>query len=257
MRKKIMAANWKMNFTQTEAENYCDGLRKELREVDGVEIVLVPPFTSLPALASRLDRAQFIRLGAQNMHWEPHGAFTGEISADMLRALSVKYVIIGHSERRQLFGETDAMITRKVQAAVEAGLRPILCVGETLRQRQHEEVEKVLEYQLRQGLAGVTTKDFGEVVVAYEPIWAIGTGQTATPQHAQKAHEFIRAVLASLSDTEAADGVRIQYGGSVKPENAAELMCQKDIDGALVGGASLEPRSFAQIVRAAEAVVNV
>ncbi|HEY0793369.1 MAG TPA: triose-phosphate isomerase [Chthoniobacterales bacterium] len=257
MRKKILAANWKMNLTQTEAESYWDGLLKDLRDVDRVEVVLIPPFTSLPALASRADGAHFIRLGAQNMHWEPRGAFTGEISASMLRALGVEYVIIGHSERRQLFGETDAMVTRKVRAALEAGLRPILCIGETLAQRKNEEVEKVLEYQLRQGLAAVTAREFAEVVIAYEPIWAIGSGQSATPQHAQKAHGFIRVVLASLAGNQTADQVRIQYGGSVKPENAGELMGQKDIDGALVGGASLQPRSFAQIIRAAEKVTEV
>jgi triosephosphate isomerase (TIM) len=191
----------------------------------------------------------------QNLHWEKSGAFTGEISAGMLRALYVKYVVVGHSERRLLFCESDAVINRKVRAALEAGLRPILCVGETLQQRQNDEVEQVLEYQLREGLRGVSSKDFPEVVIAYEPVWAIGTGRTATSDQAEAAHAFIRRILAALSDHATAERVRILYGGSVKPENTEELMRKPDIDGALVGGASLDPRSFAQIIRKAEAAL--
>ena len=255
MRKKILAANWKMNLTNSEAADYLQVLIKELGEVNDVEVVLVPPFTAIAALADLLDRAPFIRLGAQNLHWEKSGAFTGEISAGMLRALYVKYVVVGHSERRLLFGESDAAISRKVRAALEAGLRPILCVGETLQQRQNDEVEKVLEYQLQEGLRRANPKDLPEVVIAYEPVWAIGTGRTATSDQAQAAHAFIRRTLASLSDQAIAERIRIQYGGSVKPENTEELMRKPDIDGALVGGASLDPRSFAQIIRKAEAAL--
>ena len=253
MRKKILAANWKMNLTNSEATDYLQVLIKELGEVNDVEVVLVPPFTAIAALAELSDRAPSIRLGAQNMYWEKSGAFTGEISAGMLRALYVKYVVVGHSERRRLFGESDAGINRKVRAALEAALRPILCVGETLEQRENDEVEKVLEYQLREGLREVSSRDLPEVVIAYEPVWAIGTGRTATADQAEAAHAFIRKTLASLSDHAMAERVRIQYGGSVKPENTEELMRKPDIDGALVGGASLDPRSFAQIIRNAEA----
>jgi triosephosphate isomerase len=255
MRKKILAANWKMNLTNGEASDYLQVLIKELGEVNDVEVVLIPPFTAIAALAALSDRAPFIRLGAQNLHWEKSGAFTGEISAGMLRALYVKYVVVGHSERRLLFGESDAVINRKVRAAFEAGLRPILCVGETLQQRENDEVEKVLEYQLREGLRGVNPKDLPEVVIAYEPVWAIGTGRTATADQAQAAHAFTRSTLTSLSDHAIAERVRIQYGGSVKPENTEELMRKPDIDGALVGGASLDPRSFAQIIRKTEAAL--
>jgi triosephosphate isomerase len=257
MRKKILAANWKMNLTHTEASDYLQVLIKELGEVNDVEVVLIPPFTAIPALAALSDRAPLIRLGAQNVHWEKSGPFTGEISAGMLRALYVKYVVVGHSERRLLCGELDAVINRKVRAALEAGLRPILCVGETLQQRENEEVENVLEYQFREGLREVSAKDLPEVVIAYEPVWAIGTGRTATADQAQAAHAFIRRILASLSDQATAERVRIQYGGSVKPENTEELMRKPDIDGALVGGASLDPRSFAQIIRKAEATLAV
>jgi triosephosphate isomerase len=184
------------------------------------------------------------------MHWARNGAFTGEVSPAMLRELFVRYVVLGHSERRSMFGETDEIVNRKVRAAHEELLRPILCIGETLDQREKGEVEKVLETQLRGSLAGVEPKEILETVIAYEPVWAIGTGKTATAAQAQEAHAFIRKTLRAISDETTADKVRIQYGGSVKPDNARELLSQADIDGALVGGASLEPRSFAQIVQA-------
>lgn len=189
------------------------------------------------------------------MHWEKSGAFTGEVSAAMLRALYVKYVIVGHSERRSLFGETDEIVNRKVRAALDAGLRPILCVGETLHERENGKVEEVLRRQTRKGLESVVEKDLSEIVVAYEPCWAIGTGLSATPAEAEAAHAFIRSVLAELFGAVSADRVRIQYGGSVKPENAEDLMRQKNIDGALIGGASLDPRSFARIIWRAEAAL--
>jgi triosephosphate isomerase (TIM) len=255
MRKKILAANWKMNLTQSEAESYLAAFNSEIGEVDDVEVVIVPPFTAIPALVAASEKMPSIRIGAQNMHWEKSGAFTGEVSATMLRALFVKYVILGHSERRALFGETDEIVNRKVRTALEAGLRPIFCIGETLRERDAGKVQEVLSRQVRLGLEGVAQKDLPEIVVAYEPCWAIGTGRTATPSEAQEAHAYVRSVLTELSSTAVADRIRIQYGGSVKPENTEELMRQKDIDGALIGGASLDPRSFVRIIRRAEAAL--
>jgi triosephosphate isomerase len=250
MRKKIIAANWKMHMTHTESEAFVATFLREIGDLDEVEIVLVPPFTSIPKVSEMLTQAQNIKVGAQNMHWERKGAFTGEISPAMLRELFVRYVVLGHSERRSLFGETDEIVNRKVRAAHEAVLRPILCVGETLAERERGEVEKVLSTQLRGSLADVEADKLLETVIAYEPVWAIGTGRTATAEQAQEAHAFVRKVLQELSDEATADKVRIQYGGSVKPDNARELLSQPDIDGALVGGASLDPRSFAQIVQA-------
>jgi len=255
MRKKILAANWKMNLTHSEAESYLETFLSEIGQVNDVEIVIVPPFTAIPALVSASEKVAFLRIGAQNMHWEKNGAFTGEVSATMLRALYVKYVIVGHSERRTLFGETDEVVNRKVRAALEAGLRPILCVGESLHERDSGQVEEVLRRQLHKGLENVVEKDLPEIVVAYEPCWAIGTGRTATPAEAEQSHAFIRADLSELFGATTADRVRIQYGGSVKPENAEDLMRQKNIDGALIGGASLDPRSFARIIWRAEAAL--
>jgi triosephosphate isomerase len=219
--------------------------------VADVEVVIVPPFTAIAKVMEALGNAQNIKVGAQNMHWERSGAFTGEISAAQLRDLFVHYVVLGHSERRRLFGETDEIVNRKVRAAHEASLRPIVCVGETLKQRDRGNVDKILSIQLRGSLAGLGPKELQETVIAYEPVWAIGTGRNATPEQAQEAHAFIRRTLRDMADDTTAERVRIQYGGSVKPENARDLMSQPDIDGALVGGASLDPRSFAQIVNAA------
>jgi triosephosphate isomerase len=251
MRKKIIAANWKMNMTQAESAEFVHSLLLDLGDIRDVDVVIVPPFTAIARVTEALGKAQNIKVGAQNMHWERSGAFTGEISAAMLRDLFVRYVVLGHSERRSLFGETDEIVNRKVRAAHEATLRPIVCVGETLEQRDRGNVEKILSIQLRGSLADLDAKQLQETVVAYEPVWAIGTGRNATPAQAQEAHVFIRNTLRDLSDETTADRVRIQYGGSVKPDNARELMSQPDIDGALVGGASLDPRSFAQIVNAA------
>ncbi len=253
MRKKIVAANWKMNMTQAEAAAFVETFLRELGDSSEVEVVIVPPFTALSKVSEALNASQTVKLGAQNMSSEKDGAFTGEISAAMLRELFVRYVVLGHSERRQLFGETDEIVNRKVRAALEATLRPIVCVGETLEHREAGEVEKVLGRQLRGSLAGLGPKELHETVVAYEPIWAIGTGKTASAEQAQEAHAFIRRTLAEIADENTASRIRIQYGGSVKPDNARTLMSQPDIDGALVGGASLDPRSFAQIVQGAEA----
>jgi triosephosphate isomerase len=249
MRKKIIAANWKMNMTLGEAESFLATLLLEVGNIRDVETVIIPPFTALAKVSELLSRQQNIRLGAQNMSAEKSGAFTGEISAAMLRELFVRYVVLGHSERRTLFGETDAMVNKKVHAAFEASLKPIVCIGETLAERDGNKVEAVLERQLHGSLAGLSVKEMHELVLAYEPVWAIGTGRTATPQQAQEAHAFVRKVVAELSDQPTAEKVRIQYGGSVKPENTETLMLQPDIDGALVGGASLDPRAFSEIVK--------
>jgi triosephosphate isomerase len=251
MRKKIIAANWKMNMTVAETESFLEGFRLDVEDVTGVEIVIAPPFTALAKLSELLGGSQKIRLGAQNMYFEMSGAFTGEVSPAMLRELFVKYVILGHSERRQIFGETDALINKKVRTALASELKPILCVGETLEERDAGKEKDVLETQLRGSLEGVSGDDLPDVVIAYEPVWAIGTGRNATPEQAQDSHAHVREVLAELSDGATAAKVRIQYGGSVKPANAAVLLGQPDIDGALVGGASLEPRSFSEIVKAA------
>jgi triosephosphate isomerase len=251
MRKKIVAANWKMNMTQAESVRFVQSLLLDLGDITDVEVVIVPPFTAIAKVMEALGASQSIKVGAQNMHWEPNGAFTGEISSALLRDLLVRYVVLGHSERRSLFGETDEIVNRKVRAAHEATLRPIVCVGETLEQRDKGNVEKILSIQLRGSLKELNEKELQETVIAYEPVWAIGTGRNATPEQAQQAHAFLRHTLREMSDKATADRIRIQYGGSVKPENAQVLMAQPDIDGALVGGASLDPRSFAQIVKAA------
>jgi triosephosphate isomerase len=251
MRKKIVAANWKMNMTQAESERYIESLLLDLGDIADVEVVIVPPFTAIAKVTESLAKAQNIKVGAQNMHWERSGAFTGEISGALLRDLFVRYVVLGHSERRTLFYETDEVVNLKVRAAHEASLRPIVCVGETLEQREKGNVEKILAIQLRGSLKELTEKELHETVIAYEPVWAIGTGRNATPAQAQEAHAFIRHSLGQMSDQSTAERVRVQYGGSVKPDNALELMSQPDIDGALVGGASLEPHSFAEIVKAA------
>jgi triosephosphate isomerase len=251
MRKKIVAANWKMNMTQAESARFVEALLLEIGDISDVEVVIIPPFTALAKVTEALGAAQNIKVGAQNMHWERNGPFTGEISAALLRDLFVRYVVLGHSERRTLFGETDEVVNCKVRAAHEATLRPIVCVGETLVQRDKGNVEKILSIQLRGSLKDLSEKELQETVIAYEPVWAIGTGRNATPAQAQEAHAFIRHTLREMSDDSIASRVRIQYGGSVKPDNAPDLMSQPDIDGALVGGASLDPRSFAAIVKAA------
>ncbi len=251
MRKKIVAANWKMNMTQAESARFVQSLLLDLGDITDVEVVIVPPFTAIAKVMEALGASQSIKVGAQNMYWELNGAFTGEISSALLRDLLVRYVVLGHSERRSLFGETDEIVNRKVRAAHEGSLRPIVCVGETLEQRDKGNVEKILSIQLRGSLKDLNEKELQETVIAYEPVWAIGTGRNATPEQAQQAHAFIRHTLREMSDEATADRIRIQYGGSVKPENAQVLMAQPDIDGALVGGASLDPRSFAQIVKAA------
>ena len=248
-RKKIIAGNWKMNKTQAEARELVKDLLREIGRFDGAEIVLCPPFTALSAVSELLSSVSNVRLGAQNMHEAASGAFTGEISAGMLRELYVRYVIIGHSERRQYFHETNATVNRKTKAALAAELRPIVCIGETLPEREANHWKKVLETQLIEGLAGITDKELADIILAYEPVWAIGTGKTASPAQAEEAHQWIRKVLATKFSVAASERIRIQYGGSVKPENARELLSKPDIDGALVGGASLDARGFTAIIK--------
>src|SRR6266581_141442 len=247
-RKLIVAGNWKMNKTVAEALDLISDLKIELANVKEVDIVVCPPFTALGGVSKAILDSN-LRLGAQNMSQHNVGAYTGEIAAVMLKEFSVRYVILGHSERRQYQNESDALIAKKTLAAHGASLKPIVCVGEMLADRESGQTEKVLETQLRGSLAGLTKEQMAETVVAYEPVWAIGTGKTATAQQAQDAHAFIRGVLAKMFDDTVARRVRIQYGGSVKHSNARELMSQPDVDGALVGGASLESRSFADIIK--------
>ncbi|MGA3268636.1 MAG: triose-phosphate isomerase [Verrucomicrobiota bacterium] len=247
-RKLIIAGNWKMNKTVAEALALVNGLKLELAGVKEVDIVVCPPFTALESV-SRAILDSNLRLGAQNMSENNFGAFTGEICAGMLKEFSVRYVILGHSERRQYQKEPDALIAKKAKAVHGASLKPIVCVGETLAEREANRTEAVLEKQTRGSLAGLAAEQALETIVAYEPVWAIGTGKTATTQQAQSAHAFIRGVLAQMFDDATARKIRIQYGGSVKPNNAKELMSQPDVDGALVGGASLEVRSFADIIK--------
>jgi triosephosphate isomerase (TIM) len=256
MRKKIIAANWKMNMTIRETEAFFEGFLMDLGEDRRVEVVIVPPFTALAKASELLRDVQNIKLGAQNMHWEKPGAYTGEISAEMLRDLFVNYVVLGHSERRTLFGETDAIVNKKTHAALANALRPIVCIGETLVEREAGKVEIVLATQLKGSLDGLSAEQIEEIVIAYEPVWAIGTGKVATPDQAQDAHAFIRGEIGEIWGAEAAAKVRIQYGGSVKPSNAGELMAQADIDGALVGGASLDSRGFQEIVHATRALLG-
>jgi len=248
-RKKIIAGNWKMNKTQNEARVLVENLIMEIGKFNDADIVLCPPFIALPAVSEMLSSVANIRLGAQNMHEAASGAYTGEISAGMLRELYVRYVIIGHSERRQYFHEDNATVNRKTKAALAAELRPIVCVGETLPEREADQWKKVLEIQLKEGLAGFTDEQLTDLILAYEPVWAIGTGKTASPAQAEEAHQWIRKVLADNFSPAASERIRIQYGGSVKPENAKELLGQPNIDGALVGGASLDARGFAAIIK--------
>lgn len=238
-----------MNKTVAEALTLVDDLTRDVAAVKEVDIVVCPPFTALESVSKAILETKNIKLGAQNMSENNFGAFTGEVCAGMLKEFSVRYVILGHSERRQIQKESDALIAKKTLAAHAASLKPIVCVGETLAEREGNLTEKVLETQVRGSLAGLAKDQMVETVVAYEPVWAIGTGKTAATQQAQDAHAFIRGLLVKIFDEAVAKKVRIQYGGSVKPSNAKELMSQPDVDGALVGGASLEARSFADIIK--------
>lgn len=247
-RKLLIAGNWKMNKTVAEATALVEGLVRELANVKEVDILVCPPFTALCAVSKKILDTQ-IRLGAQTMNENGYGAFTGEVNAGMLKEFSVRYVILGHSERRQYYAESDALIAKKALAAHAAALKPIVCVGETLAEREAGKAETVIGTQVRGSLAGLTPAQAEETVIAYEPIWAIGTGKTATSAQAQEIHAFIRKTLSEMFGEAVAKKMRILYGGSVKPGNARELMSQPDVDGGLVGGAALEVRSFSDIVK--------
>ena len=247
-RRPIIAGNWKLNKTIKEAVELVTMLKRSIRDAASVDVVVCPPFTALSDL-SEILMASDIRLGAQDLYWEEKGAFTGEVSAALLKDAGASYVIIGHSERRQFFHETDETVNRKTKAALKAGLLPIVCVGESLAEREKGQTLTVLETQLTGAFADLTAQETAKLVVAYEPVWAIGTGKVATPAQAEEAHAFIRKWIKNRFDQDTASKLRIQYGGSVKADNIAELMREEDIDGALVGGASLDAQSFSDIIK--------
>ena len=248
-RRRLIAGNWKMNNTPSETESFLRSFLSVMKTNEAVDVLLFPPFVALDRAGQLLAETR-IALGGQNVHFAPKGAFTGEISCNMLLACGCRYVLIGHSERRHIIGETDELINQKLLAVLAGGLEVIFCMGELLEERESNLTEEVLERQIRSGLAGVTAEQMARVTVAYEPVWAIGTGKTATSDQAQEAHKFSRVIIADKFGDELAQQVRIQYGGSVKPENAAELMARPDVDGALVGGASLKLEAFLGIVEA-------
>lgn len=249
MRKAIIAGNWKMYKNISQAIDLANGLKRAFYDFDPqiMDIVICPPFTALSEVAGVITDSS-VQLGAQDTFWEEEGAYTGEVSPLMLKDAGVKFVIIGHSERRQYFGETNETVNKKVKAALKYGLKPIMCVGETLKEREAGKTLDVLKDHVENGLSGIDEKDVLNITLAYEPVWAIGTGKTATSQQAQEAHKYIRGLLAKLYRDDLAESLRIQYGGSVKPENTVQLISQPDVDGALVGGASLNLESFSQII---------
>ena len=249
MRPPLIAGNWKMNGTAAEAEALARGIRKGLEERPpaGVEVLVCPPYLSLERVRAILDGSP-IRLGAQDVHWEPKGAYTGEVSLPMLREAGCTHVIVGHSERRHIMGESNEQVNRKLKAVLAGGMTPIVCVGELLEERTAGDTRKVVERQAQKAFEGVAPEDASRAVLAYEPVWAIGTGRTATPHQAQETHHFLRNTMGRIAGTGVAEGLRILYGGSVKPENIRDLMEQPDVDGALVGGASLDAASFVKLV---------
>jgi len=247
MRIPFIAGNWKMYKTVAESVVFVKELRTAVKDVDRVEIVLAPAFTALHAVAEAARNTN-VGVAAQDLYWEREGAFTGEVSPAMVKEAGAAYAIVGHSERRRLFGETDAIVNRKTAAAIAAGLTPIVCIGETLEERERGEMPAVLDRQIKDGLDQLTAAQIGALVVAYEPVWAIGTGRTATAAQAGEAHAHIRKRLRQWFGADAADACRLLYGGSVKPDNIRELIAEEDVDGALIGGASLDVRSFADIV---------
>ena len=247
MRTPLIAGNWKMYKTSSEARETAARLVDLVADVDDVDIMIAPTYTGLESV-SGVTKNSRVSLGAQDLFWEKEGAYTGQISADMLVDAGCRYVIIGHSERRQFFGETDETVNKKIRAAIGARLKPVVCVGETEAERESGQTFSVLDKQIKLGLKGYFIDDLGDLVIAYEPVWAIGTGKTATEEQAQEAHQYIRSLIRELFGDNLSDSVRILYGGSVKPANIAGLMAMTDIDGGLVGGASLDPESFSQIV---------
>ncbi len=251
MRRKVIAGNWKMNNDLQQSISLIEELKQKLGNKSfNCDVIICPPFTSLSE-AKKLVEGSIIKLGAQNMFYEDSGAYTGEISASMIKSVGCDYVILGHSERRTIFGEKDELINRKIRKALAQKIKPIFCVGETLEERENDITEKVIKKQVEKGLMNVTPDEILDVIIAYEPVWAIGTGKTATPAQAQEVHQFIRKLLTNMYSKDFANMIVIQYGGSVKPENAKELLSQKDIDGALVGGACLNADSFIGIIESA------
>jgi triosephosphate isomerase len=246
MRKMIAAGNWKMNKTNSEAVEIVSKLNELIADVKGVEVIIGPPFTALSDVKKVAGK---VKVASQNMHWEEKGAFTGEISPIMLNDLGIEYVILGHSERRAYFGETNEMINKKIKSALAHGLKAILCVGEKLEDRERGNTENVVEDHVKGGLEGISKEEMANVVIAYEPVWAIGTGKTATPEQAEDVHAFIRKLLTEMYDAQVAENTTILYGGSVKPANSKALFSKENIDGGLVGGASLKADDFSAIVK--------
>jgi triosephosphate isomerase len=247
-RRPLIAGNWKMYKTPQEAADTAKQLVEQVREVADVDIMIAPPFTALESV-SRVIKNSPVALGAQNLYWEDEGAYTGEISAPMLKSAGCQYAIIGHSERRQYFGETDKTVNQKIQAAIQIGLKPVFCIGETEQEREAEQTLSVLDKQVRKGLERLLPEQLDTLIIAYEPVWAIGTGKTATEDQAQEVHQFIRSLIEKSFGNDLSKSIRILYGGSVKPDNILNLMAMPDIDGALVGGASLSADSFSRIIK--------
>jgi triosephosphate isomerase len=247
MRKPVIAGNWKMFKTVKETVQFIEQVKPLVQNNRGVEVVIAPPYTALPE-AVKASGGSNVKISSQSVHWETEGAFTGEIATGMLVELGVQYCIIGHSERRQYFGETNQTVFKRTKAALQSGLIPIVCVGEVLEEREAGRTAEVIKTQFSEGLAGLTPEEFSHIIIAYEPVWAIGTGKTATPEMAEEVHRQIRGLVKTQYGEQLAEGLRVLYGGSVKPDNVKGLMSQPDIDGALVGGASLKPDSFAALV---------
>ncbi|OGW02982.1 MAG: triose-phosphate isomerase [Nitrospinae bacterium RIFCSPLOWO2_01_FULL_39_10] len=250
MRKPLIVGNWKMNNSTAESVDLAEKLKKTVKDMAGVDVVVAPPFTALGSVRDVI-KGSIIKLGAQNLFWEDKGAYTGEVSPLMIRDLDCEYVIIGHSERREYFKESDEIVNKKIKAALRNKLKAIVCVGESLKEREEDKTMQVIESQVKKGLQGLSLSEAKELIIAYEPVWAIGTGRNATPAQANEVHTYIRKLVSQIFNEGIASNIKILYGGSVKPSNSAELMSEKEIDGALVGGASLEAESFAQIVRSA------
>ena len=250
MRKKVIAGNWKMNMNLHQSQKLVSEIINALAKDNKSEVIVCPPFTSLSEVSSLL-KGTHIKLGAQNMYYEESGAYTAEISADMLKSVGCEYVILGHSERRVIFNESDELINKKIKAAITKELKPIFCIGELLEQRENGQTMNVVSMQIEKGLEGITSEQMKNIIIAYEPVWAIGTGKTASPLQAQEVHSFIRELVAKKYSTSVAENLIIQYGGSVKPDNSGELLSQEDIDGALVGGACLKADSFLSIIASA------
>ena len=248
MRTPVIAGNWKMNKTVAEAVALASEIKEKVAGVENVKIIVCPVFTAVKSVADVLKGTN-VKVGAQDMYWETSGAFTGEVSGEMLKEAGAEYVIIGHSERRQYFGETNETVNKKLKKALSIGLKPIVCIGETLADREAGNTEAVVEKQVREGFVGLTAEEMKGTIIAYEPVWAIGTGKTATAEQAEAVHAFVRNLVSQLWDKETADAVVIQYGGSMKPENVASLLAQPDIDGGLIGGAALKADSFEKLVK--------